>query len=50
MMTGKNILLLREALLSSDDRIPATGLPPELFTSFLRDKDEYNLLWRSREV
>lgn len=27
MMTGKKILLLTQGLLSSDERIPATGLP-----------------------
>lgn len=50
MMPGKNILLLRQGLLPSGDRILATGLSPKLLASFFRDKDEYNLLWRSGEV
>lgn len=49
-MLGKNILMLRQGLLSSDYRIPAIGLSPKLFTSFFRDEDEYSLLWRSREA
>lgn len=39
---------VRQGLLSSDDRILVAGLSQKLFTSFLRAKDEYNLLWHSR--